>query len=93
MIIGVLYLELYMPYCHSLKEKRKIVNGLKNKLHARYNVAVSEVKYQDLWQRAGLGVVSVGVERAQLEGIFSRILKELEFYPEAQVINNHLEFL
>lgn len=82
-----------MPYCHSLKEKRRIVNGLKSRLHSKYNVAVSEIEYQDLWQRSGLGVVSIGVEKSYLEGLFSKILKELENYSEAQIINNRVEFL
>ena len=46
----------------SLKDKRMVLRRLKDRLRA-LNVAVAEVAHQDLWQRAGLGIVTVGVVR------------------------------
>src|SRR6476646_3431773 len=50
--IGVLTLELRLENSHSLKDKRHVVKSLKDRLRHKFNVAVAEIEYQDLWKRA-----------------------------------------
>ena len=57
--IGVLTLELRLENSHSLKEKRHVVKSLKDRLRHKFNVAVAEIDYQDLWQRAAVAAVTV----------------------------------
>ncbi len=57
--IGVLTLELRLESSHSLKEKRHVVQSLKDRLRHKFNVAVAEIDYQDLWQRAAIAAVTV----------------------------------
>ena len=59
MPIGLLTLEIYIPDAHSLKDKRQVLRSLKDRLRARFNVAVAELDHQDTWQRAQVGVVSL----------------------------------
>jgi hypothetical protein len=40
--VGVITFELRMPDAHSLKDKRHFVKGLKDRLRAKFNVAVAE---------------------------------------------------
>lgn len=61
--IGVLTLELRLESSHSLKEKRHIVQSLKDRLRHKFNVAVAEIDYQDLWQRAAIAAVTVSSDR------------------------------
>ena len=56
MIVGVLVVSLEIPFARSLKDKRSVVNSLKGKLRNRFNVSVAETDYNDLWNRAELGV-------------------------------------
>ncbi len=92
MIIGYLYLEFYLPWSHSLKEKRKFLNSFKGKLLHKFNIAIAEVNYQELWQRSGIGIVSIGTEREYIEGIFERVIKEVEKM-DAELIKEEVEFL
>ena len=57
--VGVLTLEMRLANSHSLKEKRHVVQGLKERLRHKFNVAVAEIDYQDLWQRALVSAVTV----------------------------------
>jgi uncharacterized protein YlxP (DUF503 family) len=57
--VGVLTLELHLDGSHSLKDKRHTVKGLKDRLRSKFNVAVAEIDYQDLWQRALVSAVTV----------------------------------
>ena len=53
---------------HSLKDKRHFVKSLKDRLRARFNVAVAEIDYQDLWQRGLVAAVTVSPDQARRAG-------------------------
>lgn len=55
--------DLHLEGCHSLKDKRAILQSLKAELRRKLNVAVAEVEHQDLWQRAGIACATVGSDR------------------------------
>ena len=76
MPIGLLTLEIRLPAAHSLKEKRLVVRKIKDRLRARFNVAVAELDHQDLWQRALLGVVSISSDRKALESLLESVERE-----------------
>ncbi len=54
--VAVLVVDLHFPEAGSLKSKRKELSSIKAQLRARLGAAVSEVAFQDLWQRARLTV-------------------------------------
>lgn len=76
MAVGVLILEIHLPYAHSLKEKRLVVRKIQDRLRARFNVAVAELDHQDLWQRAVVGVVSISSGRKNLESVLQAVERE-----------------
>jgi len=78
MPIGVLTLELYIPHAHSLKDKRMVLRSLKERLRARFNVAVAELDHQDLWQRSLVGVVSISGDPKALETLLEAVQRESE---------------
>ncbi len=92
MIIGYLYIEFYLPWSHSLKEKRKFLSSLKNRIRRHYNVSIAEVDFQSLWQRAGVAMVSIASDRSTIEGVFERIMKEASRL-DAQILKEEVEFL
>ncbi len=67
-------LEIHIPYSQSLKQKRQVINRMRDRIRNQFNVSVAEVAYQDEWQRAGMALVMVGSSRPQLE----KLLSELE---------------
>lgn len=71
-------LELYLPHCHSLKEKRRVVKGTAEKLRAKFRCSISELEYQDLWQRSRLGIAVVSGDRGFLDSIEGKIRLESE---------------
>lgn len=77
-VVGVCQLEFHLPMCRNLKHKRMFVNRIKGRLASRFNVAVAEVEFQDLWQRVGLAVVSVSNDRRVLEALFEKVIQEAE---------------
>lgn len=56
MIILGIKIQVYYPYVHSLKEKRKEVRSILGRLENKFNLSVREVADQDQWQSFVLGI-------------------------------------
>jgi uncharacterized protein YlxP (DUF503 family) len=78
--------ELRLPEAQSLKAKRSVLKRLKDQIRPRFNVSVAEVEPNELWQRACLGVVTVGSERAYVDGLLAEVLTWLKLAHGAVVI-------
>jgi len=92
MIIGLCTLEFHLPACHNLKEKRRFLNSFRSRVSNKFNVAVSEIDHHDLWQRSSIGVVSLAVERAPLDRMFQKVLREAERQADALLVSVNIEF-
>jgi len=92
MPVGVLTLEIQLPYAHSLKDKRSVVQSLRNRLRARFNVAVAELDHQDVWQRATLGVTSISNSQLLLESLLQQVLAESEKILGQEVANYSFDY-
>ena len=93
MPVGVMTLEIRIPYAHSLKEKRAVLRKVRERLRNRLNVAVAEMDHQNVWQRATLGIVSVSSSRNNLELTLRRALAESEKILGPDLGEHRLEFL
>jgi len=91
MVVGVLRLDIYIPQSQSLKAKRQIIKGLKDKLRRRFNVSICELADQDLWQRATLGVASLSTESSYVYLILSRVESSLGDEGRIQILHSSIE--
>jgi len=73
MIVGVVYIELYIPEAGSLKDKRSILSSLKKRIHNKFNVSVAEVGFYDKWQRAALGISAASSDTKHLEAVLGSL--------------------
>ena len=73
MPIAFLTLELHIEASQSLKDRRQVVRGLKDKLRTSFNIAVAELDSAELWNRATIGVVSVSHSRDYLDGLMKNV--------------------
>jgi len=92
MIIGYLNLEIYLPYSHSLKEKRKRLKGLKDRLRINYNVSYSELEFLDKWQRTRIGLVTINNQKIVIDKIFKQIIQEIEINLDGEIINKYVDY-
>jgi uncharacterized protein YlxP (DUF503 family) len=75
--VGLLSVELFLPDAQSLKDKRMVVRAVKDRLK-KFNVSVAEVEHQQLWQRAGLGIVSISNGHELVDRSLDAVLDEIE---------------
>jgi uncharacterized protein len=93
MNVGLCILEIHLSASRSLKDKRRVLRGLKDRLRSRYNVSVAEIDHQDLWQRATLGIVSISQARQPIEACFGQIRGILESEVPGDVVSFEVEYL
>ncbi len=77
MVIGILQAELFIGDSGSLKDKRRVLSSLKDKLHRDYQVSVAEVDRQEAHQVAVLGIATVSNEAAHAQGRLDRLVYQL----------------
>jgi len=65
-----------MDEAHSLKDKRHFVKSLKDRLRSKFNVAVAEIDYQDLWQRGLIACVTVSPDQAFAQQVLQSVEQE-----------------
>ncbi|MFN2363995.1 MAG: DUF503 domain-containing protein [Halarsenatibacteraceae bacterium] len=75
MIVIGLRLDLYLPGVNSLKEKRRLIKSLLDKINNKFNVSIAEIDNQDMWQRSVIGIVSVSNSRKPIERIFTSLIE------------------
>ncbi len=92
MIIALLTVELFVPASHSLKEKRMVLRRIKDRVK-KFNVAVAEVEHQDLWQRAGLAIVTVSSDQQHADRELAAVADEIERVEPGLITRTDVEFL
>jgi len=91
--IGVLTLELRLDYAQSLKDKRYVVKGLKDRLRHKFNIAIAEIDCQDLWQRAVLAAVTVSGDQGRAGQVLQAVEKDAAAVLGASLVCATVEWL
>ena len=92
MLVALSAVDLRIPGCTSLKEKRHVVKSIQAGLRQKFNVAVAEVDHHDQWQRTTLGVSAVGAEGYHLKRVMHEIERFIDRQPAVEVITASTTF-
>ena len=92
-VIAVITFELHIPHAKSLRDKRQIVKSLKDRLRERFNVAVSEIADQDIWQRSTIAAVTVASDRTVANQTLQRVETEAATLLGAMLVSVNVEWL
>ena len=93
MVVGVITWELHIDGCRSLKEKRRVIKSIKDRLHNRFNVSVAETAHHDVWQRAEVSCCVVSRDRKHAESVLTSAAQSLELHRDARVIDSVRSFV
>ncbi len=93
MVVGLTTWELHLDACHSLKDKRRVLKSLKDRLHNRFNVSAAETAHHDLWQRAELTVCVVATDRGHAENVLREADRLVDAAAGARIMDASTSFL
>ncbi|GIW80474.1 MAG: hypothetical protein KatS3mg105_2281 [Gemmatales bacterium] len=91
MVIGSLRVRLRVRDARSLKDKRRVVRSIKDRLRNGYNISIAEVDAQDKYQLAVLGIALVADEAYFVRTTLEKIVENLRHHPVAELIDHELE--
>ncbi|MCP9438986.1 MAG: DUF503 domain-containing protein [Nitrospira sp.] len=93
MVVGLCTVELFLAESRSLKDKRQVLQSLKDRLRGTFNVSVAEVDGQDLWQKAVLAMACVSNESGHANSVLEQALNVIKGVPVVEVVRAQVEVL
>jgi uncharacterized protein YlxP (DUF503 family) len=93
MVIGVLQFELLIHDASSLKDKRRVVQSVKDRLHREHLVAIAEVAHQDKLNIAVLAVAAVGSEGRRVGEVLDAIDAKLRTLRDGELASTSRSIL
>jgi len=69
---------LFVPHSTSLKDKRRVVRAIKDRIWAKFRASIAEVEDQNSVQKAVLGLVYVSNDAQLLESVLNKIIDLVE---------------
>jgi len=91
-VIGACEVRLMILGARSLKEKRKVLKSLKDRL-SRMNVSVAEVDDNDKWQAATLGITLVSNDAGFVNSVLDKIIQGIEDNGEVEMLSSRIEII
>jgi uncharacterized protein YlxP (DUF503 family) len=94
MALGLLTLQIEIPGCQSLKEKRGRLKPLLSRLHKKFNVSVAEIDHLDAWNSSVIACAVVSNHIAHTTRVLQRIVVWIETdWPDVMVIDDQIEII
>jgi hypothetical protein len=93
MNVGILQLELEIPDAFSLKDKRRVVKSLKDRIAHGHNVSIAEVGGLDEHRRSILAVAMVGNDARYIEGALTKLVDYVRQNPYSSLNDYQIELL
>lgn len=87
MFVGTERIEIFLPGIRSLKEKRKYLNSIKDRLKTSLNLSLSEISYHELLQRSELGICVVCRDKKSVHEVFQKVSLILKRYPQLEFMS------
>jgi uncharacterized protein len=93
MVIGVCQLDFRIPENQSLKGKRHVIRKMIDRVRHQFNVAISEVGDNDLWQRGQIGICTVGNDRRHINSSLDKVIDFIEKMNLVEMLRTEMEII
>ncbi len=92
-VVGVLNIRLVIRSANTLKDKRRVIKSLKDRVKNSFNVSISEIGTLDHCQYSRLGIAMVGNDKRYVNGALSNLLNMFRVVTSVELVDYHLEFV
>ncbi len=93
MVIGILQIELLVHDAANLKDKRRVLMSLKDRLFREHRVAVAEVDHLDAHRRSVMGIAAVSNSPAHVQSVLDRIVDQVRGNGRVVLNDYHTEVI
>lgn len=93
MVVGICTMELYLGEAICLKDKRRVLKSIIDRVKAHHNVSIAEIDQQDLWQRSTIAFTCVSNESEHAFKMLNSVVKFIEKQNQSQLIDYKIELI
>lgn len=93
MVVGLASIDIHIPESGSLKSKRHVLKGIKDRVKNKFNVSIAEVGDNDLWQRTTIGVSVVANDKKFANQVLSKVVEYISKENGLQILDYSIEIL
>jgi len=93
MTVGVLQIEVSIPDAFSLKDKRRVIKSLKDRIAHRHNVSIAEVGALDEHRRSVIGIAMVSNDSRYVQSALSKLVDFVRIIPQLSLIDYQIDLL
>ena len=93
MVVAVYTIVILIPESHSLKDKRRVLRQLRDKITRTFNVSMAELDHHDMWQKATLGIACLANEQRHVNQVLDQVMNAIYQLPRLEVVDCRKEFM
>lgn len=93
MTVGILSVRIVIRDSHSLKDKRRVISSLKDRIRQRFNVSLSEMGSRDHHQQCLMGIAMVGNDRKHVNSTLCILVNFFKSFPKVELVDYNLELM
>jgi len=87
MVVGTCLYQIHLANAQSLKDKRRVLKSIIERVKNKFNVSIAEVDRQDSWQIAVVGIAVVSNNSVHVNQTLNNVTKFIES------ANNEIELI
>lgn len=91
--VGVLKIDFHIQDSSSLKDKRMVLQRLKDRIKNTFNVSISEVDNHDKWQLASLGIACISNDKRHIDSSLNNVKNFIEKDRKIVVTDHQMEII
>lgn len=92
MIVTVVKIQLHFPWSNSLKEKRKEIRSIVDKLRAKFKFSVAESDFQNLHRRGEITVAILTHDKKLADSYTSSVVNYLYTITDGEVLSINIDY-
>lgn len=94
MFIGVLSIDMSVPYQETIKERRNVLRSIKDMVRKKFNVSISEITGgEEITQRAKIAVAAVSGDSGYLQSILANVFNLIENFHSDKIVSYKTDYL
>ena len=93
MFVGIIEIQIRIYGSNSLKDKRRVIKSIIDKIKNRFNVSCSDISNNNLWNRAGIGIALVSNDKSFVNKQINLIFDYVKQFYDIEIINHTIEIL
>ena len=94
MVVGILTVDLSIPYLETIKERRNVLRSIKDMVRKKFNVSISDVtESEEITNRATLAVAAVSGDAGHIQSVLGNVFNLIENFHADKILSYKTDYM